>query len=127
MRHNILSPASRAFEVCCLSDTRSDATGYTLVTSYAGFGVIYLIPEAFATVSCATSINEISVVRELNLMSLAYPNSSKILFNFRLEPAVTGTSGSLRLFSSNPISFITNLQGAGFASIKFASMRSSIL
>jgi len=35
---------------------------------------------------------------------------------------VTGTSGSLRFSSSRPISFITNLHGAGDDSMKFASI-----
>ncbi len=41
--------------------------------------------------------------------------------------SVTGTSGSRRFSSHNPISFITNLHGAGEDSIKFASISGRIL
>ena len=48
-------------------------------------------------------------------------------FNFARVSFVTGTKGNLRFSSSKPISFITNLHGAGDDSIKLASISGNIL
>lgn len=55
------------------------------------------------------------------------PISFITAFNLVRVSAVTGTSGSRRFSSSRPISFITNLQGAGDDSTKFASISGKIL